>query len=1034
MAGNKASAADRDAHWLHGDMQDALEMRRHWQLQCIQAEAELRALRQQVGKEFTQLPTKAPAPNVQEGFENPALPRAGDTGGLLANIGNAAIVEQSLSDSDIEAEALVALSSVLALEQQIVELELWQSHVDQDIEKDSQRATRSELKDEAQEYAEEARAVLQTKRQLMGSSGLMSELSESLRREEVNRRSAQSEVWDEAQRLAMETNAAHSAEQQLQNSHTKVVSLRESFQREEADLKSCREGHERLHSQRQEASICQSEYIDGKIQFKEEAVAARQSAQARQAATGRLQKEVGSARLKSERRRRQMENQLAQCRSELVDAVAKADVAGEQLRKVKTQHGKQLGQLRAKTGALQAEVDEHVRFLEASEDELTQLQQEEDSMASSKARHFEEEQQLAEQAQALRADFGRLEHEAQLKASTYNDAQTQIVNAKARSADCREKESWLSEEAAVETQKREAAELDIGLLREELEEQRSAGSSQIEEVVALRELEATINDLRSRNAGLSQELLQLQEEAKQGKKEHEKTVADMQEVLRRSTRLKASHYELLESLPSNAKGKEALIGVVDQGMVRVSKKIEFLLSYLENPTTTQKTPRSEGFRATVQRSEMLLHKRLEADAERDMGAALLEEKRKVVVEQQRALEEARRRATELQQARQARRQMEEECARCSWVLELERHRAAGEADGLIEQVRLLEQAGEEGADAVTTEFQDLLQKLELERDALQTQVDDLRNKVEGAGTSVSWNDGEEDKDETDPRQAQILQQQYLEEEAEAEALRTEEESLQEAYVKLRAAFIVAKQQLPEGQPFVCLRPLTPCPTLVDRRIRGCASRASSGRVPRGGASDAGSVASNCHGSRSSRSSTAPRTRERGEPQAVILTSPQSSPALCHAPAPRSSAASRGCDGSPTAAAEVVCTTDMNEAQRAVSMRTTSAASSCGLQGAAPPPLLGSAHSVSTQSLSTSGSTPTLPANAPNGVPVSARNSPARYQLPRENSSPHLMERVELASPRRKIQSRTVYTWPAQFITQMHLPTETVDNRSMVTLP
>lgn len=113
-------------------------------------------------------------------------------------------------------------------------------------------------------------------------------------------------------------------------------------------------------------------------------------------------------------------------------------------------------------------------------------------------------------------------------------------------------------------------------------------------------------------------------------------------------------------------------------------------------------------------------------------------------------------------------------------------------------MKLVDREATEGAEAVTAEFSDLLQKQALERDVLQAQVEELRAQVDG-GMQESAGAEEDGGDALPNMPTPVLLQRLAQEEAEAEALLAEEEELLQASVKLKAAMLASKQHLQEDR-------------------------------------------------------------------------------------------------------------------------------------------------------------------------------------------------------------------------------------------
>lgn len=766
------------------ELLDAQEVLREWHLRCVQTEAELRALQGCSAEE-----------DNHEDDNKAAICAKG--------VGNGGVPFS---------EAQRILSQVLALERHVVELQVWRGSVEQEVSVALARAEALEVRlpDEracADVVGVKAGVTYARTKELIISR----ELEQSRSEEACNK------LWLEGQRFVDEARSLEATLPELEDAASTQDQLSVGVSEVQAETEGVEQARERLWMRREELRNRRHDFIDSHARSVRATALARKLVQARNGALHRLHGELSLARSKNDRNRRQAKGLLEQCRGELADSVARADSAVERLCKVKQQHGKEVRCLRVTAVGLQTEVDQHLQSIETSDAEVDRLCNQEVELESERRRHFDEEVLLEDQARRLRMEAQRLEIEVSgVKHAECSSARERLYTKEMELAEALRDNSRLEEELPriwVRIEKTEAASRELST---ELEEEHSACGIACEEAARLCKLEEHVAELQEKNVGLVERHTQWQESTKQAQKRHDRHVSDMHEAVRRAARLKSQHDELFEALrTAKSKGCEGLIVAMEPVMGRVNKKVDALTSCLDILVSgPKKISNSDSWleidvSSTSQRGQVTLQRRLQAEREREMEALLAAERQKVLVEQQRSLDDAKRRGFEMQKAMNERRHVEVELARCQQALELARQSAQSELEGFRAQVRLVDREALEGAEAVTAEYSDLLQKQALQRNAMQVQVNELRREVEEErayqptwatscrGSLLVEPDGEYWEQKHVP--SDLLMQRLASADAEAEALRREEEELSHAHVRLKAAFI-AMQQHGERRP------------------------------------------------------------------------------------------------------------------------------------------------------------------------------------------------------------------------------------------
>lgn len=806
--------------WLLLDFADAEEAQRTWRLRCVQAEAELRALQGgsssprtdgthggSPSSSFLSLASAAPGTSeaaLARHSSRGSIPEAGADSSSVSPASRTGNVTQP-PDTIEDAERLTALAQALALERHLGELADWRAHVGQEVAVAADRVCNLEaqLQHEAtclsqwravtNEVADQARLLVQHRR------------DRHERHDHVCM-----ELDEDTQALLEETRVKDSVKRDLANAEIATQDLHALVGKLEQDMQEVQQERERMWMQREETLIRRCRMTEWHRQCLRDTATARVQISARATALSRLQGEVMRVRSRNERKKRQTQGLLVRCRGELADAVSRADAAGDQLRKVKQQHGRQLKELRAKTSGLQTEVDARLEGIEQSELHLQSLHEEQQEIERCRDQHPGKEHSLHDEAAALHLEATQLGQAAGIREVDEQGFAERLRHEEFLYEDVLRARSVLQQEVAASHEYIQETDVEARSLSAELDHELSSCAVQAAEVARFRCLEDSTRGLEQRRDQLSEECLQLQDGIKQARRGHDRHVADMQEALRRAVRLRTSHAELAESLPQ---GRGASSGSADQAMGRLNKRVDALLLFLENKEPGARAQADQESHLAMQRGHVALQRRLHADIETAMEASLIAERKAVVVEQQRSLDETRQRTAEQQELRRERRRLEEELARYKRSLEWQRLSAESELEGLRAQIRLVDVETVEGAQSLTADISDLLHKQELERDLLQREVDELSLEVgeqEGEDAAADEEDtiGEEEGD-YESAQAMtspaVLLQKLSERDSELASLKAKREQLQQANVRLKAALVAGlqKKTWPELVPAAC---------------------------------------------------------------------------------------------------------------------------------------------------------------------------------------------------------------------------------------
>lgn len=981
-----AAALSRVRSWLRPELLDAEESRRTWRLLCIQAEAERRNLTSQAANVGTSPGSGSPSsashwwtagsprsdgtPDERGQMRGATSPTAPVEGSFF--VGSAGTSPSAPRAAEVEAETEMALAKALAFERHIGEL----TSLIATLESDADAIREGTVDLEACLADRRTSAQDATQRAAAASSNAHAIVTAQREAQEEHARKCELLI-EEAEALRSDALPRQSAEAELESVQEGKNQLAEVVEKLEGDIDMLSRKREGLLMSREEVFGKRRDLVDSQSQSRREAAAAKHASQARAAALTRLQGEVLRTRSKSERKRKELEGTLVQCRSELQEATGRSTDVNEKLRKLKQQQGKQLRELRSETDGLQAEVDEHLLFIETSELSTSRARSEEAELENDRLRNLSEVALLEERAEGFMTDVSRLKQEVAAQEATAEEGLADLRRAETElAAEERLAENFQSEAQTLRIST-EAAEATAQDLKAQLLEEQELSTLKNEEVENLEALEAKVRELKARNAKLIVEHLQLQDSATKSQKDSDKHFVDMHEAIRRAARLKSQHSDVVDA--ASSKSREALMSAMDQALGRVTKKAEAVISCLETVgpgSAGSRSPRlAQATSALSQRSQAALQRRLLTENERGMENLLSEERRKVVFEQQRSLTEARRRSSELQKARQDRRGLQEDLARCQQAYDWARRSNESELNGLEAQVKLVDREATEGAEAVTAEFSDLLQKQALERDVLQAQVEELRAQVDG-GIQESAG-AEEDGGDAQPNvPTPVLLQRLAEQEAEAEALRAEEEELLQAHVKLKAAMLASKQHLQEDRSGK-LQPLndagkTPLPatgwtvSAGQPRVRRTrspvdpsaqrASGSSVARAPHRNAAAPSGVAQTASPQTPTKSLERWRDTQAGQSPATVCTTDgqEDLPAVDNGSDPIA-------PYSPSRSQHQRVMSANTVSSQGASSLTPQAAMQLGAQ------LSGLDRSVSSHSVSTSGSTPNLPSTLLGGV-------------------------------------------------------------------
>jgi len=777
--------------WLRPQLLDAEEANRTWRLRAIQAEAELRAL--QVD----------PSPSKQ--VNQSLVSDAGDTGGPQESAGSSMQDVSEMNDTDV----LILLGQVLGLEKHVSEIDPWKAKVLEDAanvqeeipslqaQLDEQKPFVRKASAEATEQSRETKAISQQR-----AAAKFAHDAKCL--ELTNQMHAQLVKAGLRPLPAAESLGLKEAKEELSKREDSVGKL-------EDDVKEAARQREMLRMRREEMRGRRWGCLDTRTQCAREVASAKQALQVRSSQLSRLQGEVSRSRARGDRKRKQLENQLAQCRLELSDAIARADGAGEKFKKLKQQHGRQLRQVRNEASGLQAEVDEHLSMTENADVEIQSLRAQELDLEGSEQRFLAVEAAIAKQTAQQREELTNLEQQAEDYRAEHGAVlemmrplEEEHRHAAASAAAAREQAETDSLRATEIRARAQGLEL-------ELELERAECAAQAGELKALSLLEQDTKVLSGQRDSLFAERAKLEETSRQQQQALEKQMADFREVQRRAMQLKAMHGGVTKALPTGTlRGNEAIQAPLEQALGRATKKADALQNYLDIASTASGPMKSAVGASALDSSQLSqrsvssaagssvaavlaaqLEKQLVQAAQRDLNDELSDCKRELARVQQRFVEKSRLRGDQIQGLRQERRELEEELTKSEQDADLAAAMAKRTLQELQDHMQSLDREAANGAEAVSAEFSDLLQKQALEKDALKRQVEMLRKAADEEARK--W---ESLKARFDgPPQA--LGQQLSQMEAELQTLHAEEEELLQASVRLRACLVAGRRVSPK---------------------------------------------------------------------------------------------------------------------------------------------------------------------------------------------------------------------------------------------
>ncbi|CAJ1355593.1 unnamed protein product [Effrenium voratum] len=731
--------------WLRQQLLDADEASRTWRLRAIQAEAELRALQVDV----------------------PTSPKLGET------------PAQALDEGPHDMQ--VVLSQVLGLEKHMAELEPWRAK----LQEDTQAALAEAEKLQAQ--LDEKRALLPQVQEEAKTAGCA---AQAMQEERAKVKAANEErcleISQEIHELLVNAGARKSGSELLteQQGEAALRDIQSSIGQLEEDVKETRQKREELRMRLEELRTRHLNNIDTRARCIRDVGSARQALQARQTALAKLQGEVSRSRAKADRKRKQLEGQLQQLQLELSDALSRSEAAEESLRKVKSQHARQLRTVRTQTTSLQAEVDAHIEQSEAAEKEMQQLQQQEMELGNSEQQFLEREEELRNQALAAQQRLRTLEQQTE----SFEDKRRALLE-KLRPLEEEWEQTELESKAcqdlaeadslkAIETQSA------VECHKEEIAAHLKEYASQADELAMLKDLEVQVSEARRRRDQITAERAGLEDASKSLAQSLEQHLAELREAQRRSVQLKATHDDFVKQLPPASLRQVNLTTAAEQAMGRAGRKADQLQGYLEGGRQSRRSGGSSKDPATTNPG---LREKLMQAAETIVKEELQECRQSLVDSQQKLVEESQKRGQEILTLRSQRRELEEELSKVDDKVHLASTQSSGLLEDLRRHMKELEEAAAKDEANVAAEFSDLKQRQALERNSLVAQVDELQKAhAEEATARELAVAAALDKEQARKRLVEV--------EAEIQELRAEEEELVEAHVALKATLLTVQRR------------------------------------------------------------------------------------------------------------------------------------------------------------------------------------------------------------------------------------------------
>lgn len=732
--------------WVSPQLADIEESRRQWRLRCVQAEAELRALQAGVG---------------------PAIP-------------GAATLNEPGSLTDMFEDGCAALENVLSLERHISEYDSWFEHARHEASLLNARA--EVLECQAKSESIRVDGVREN------TSVVCSESAHYRSRREHSRHEYDQVCWAmkvDAKHLKSEASGSKQVLQEHDRVGRKAQELRLAVQRAEAEELAHFKVCERLRVRRAEVRKSRTEQINKRASHQSDIHATRSQGHSRHGVISRLTADLSRNKGKSDRKLRPLQGQLSQCRAELADAVQRADLAGEQLRKVKQQQGKQLRHLRGQSVGLQAEVDERLRSTETTEDRMQELHEEERRLEEDSHLHVGRQEHLEKDSEMCLIELDCLRQALAEKEVGHDSLREHVLDIDERYHEIVRSKLKMAEFLNILQQRMAEEVVASGALRPEVEQAERQWSLKGGDHHTLMQLEAQVCKLNADNAALVTDLAMVQEGARQSRIEQEKHVCELREAGRRCRNLKSHHAEMMQGLSRSAQGRENIVGL-DQSMNRVMKKVDNLLACVESTPAKKDRVNDRGVAA--------LNRRLQTERERTAEMLVNEERHQVTVEHEENLEMAKEHADDCAEMRTEIRNLENELMQnleaCDWV----RRDSEKCNEKLREEVRLVENEVADSAEVATAEFSDLLHKQTLERDVLKKQIDEFRD----ASRSLEAPRDEDEDDQPIEGSGVVGMWRLEKRNAEISMLESEEQELREGLVMLKAARI-ADPSLPRLQ-------------------------------------------------------------------------------------------------------------------------------------------------------------------------------------------------------------------------------------------
>lgn len=695
--------------WLRQQLLDADEESRTWRLRAIQAEAELRALQVDV-----------PGSPKMESLDS----ESGDTGG--AGSEQAATLNKP---QDLQ----VVLSQVLGLEKHLEEWEPWRAKLLEETKIAKAEAQKLQVLLDAQK-AELPRAEREAKE--------ASQEAQILQEERAKVKAAHDArcavIAQEIHELLLNAGVRRVGESlvSLQQGEAALQAIQNSTRQLDDDVKETAQKREELCMRLEELKTRHLNNMETRAKSARDVQGARQALQSRQPMLTKLQGEVSRIRSRSERKKKQLEAQLNQSLLEMKDAKGRMDAADEALRKVRHQHSKQLRSVKSQTSSLQAEVDAHIQASEAAEQEMQELRERESELESSERHFFQQEEDLMQQAIRAKERLSSLEHQTE---RFEDERRTLIEELQPLEEEWEQVElqsKALQDLADADTLKAKEHQFAAVGCKEEIDAHLREFASQADELSMLSGLEAEVADLRKRRVQLISERTALEDASKASLQSLEQQLSDLREAQRRSTQLKAAHEDFVKLLPPSSLRQGAMSVAAEQSLLRISRKADQLHSYFEGPgrPAGNGPPGSSGRRITrmsaskenlATTSGRLAEQLMEA-AETIVRDELKESRQTLVDLQQKLADGSNKRGQEIFNLRSQRRELEEELCRVEAAVHSASTSSAALVAELEQHLKELEKEAATDEATVAAEFSDLLQQQVLERDALKSQVEELR--------------------------------------------------------------------------------------------------------------------------------------------------------------------------------------------------------------------------------------------------------------------------------------------------------------------